>query len=85
MWTNAYSLEQFGEFVREARRSRGYTQVEFAKMVGTSHATLSNLENGKPVSSALLMRSLLVLGSRIVVAPKSATVKVVEDAAAQGA
>ena len=28
MWTNAYSYEDIGEFLREARRERGITQVD---------------------------------------------------------
>ena len=80
MWTNAYSTEEIGGFVRDARKARGFTQVEFAKLIGTSHATLSNLEQGRSVSSELLVRALLILGMRIVVAPKSAEVRVCEDA-----
>ena len=41
MWTNAYSYEDIGEFLREARRERGITQVEMAKKLGFSSVTLS--------------------------------------------
>ena len=40
MWTNSYSLEQTGEFIRECRKERGMRQSEFARMIGVSHTTL---------------------------------------------
>lgn len=45
--------------------SRLCTQSEFAEIVGVSHATLSAIKNGKPVSSTTIMRTLLFLGSLI--------------------
>lgn len=44
--------------------SRLCTQSEFAEIVGVSHATLSAIKNGKPVSSTTIMRTLLFLGLR---------------------
>ena len=51
MWTNAYSYEDIGEFLQEARRARGITQVEMARKLGFSSVTLSALETGKNVSA----------------------------------
>ena len=76
MWTNAYSYEDIGEFLREARRERGITQVEMAKKLGFSSVTLSALETGKNVSA--VARSLQQLGFRMVIVPKGADVKVTE-------
>lgn len=78
MWTNSYSLEQLGEFLREVRKAKGYRQSEFAALIGVSHATLSALENGKGTSTKTLQKDLQYLGLRMVVAPKSADVHVKE-------
>lgn len=77
-WTNAYSVEQIGSFLKQARREKGYTQDELAELIGVSHATLSALENGKNVSSHVLMRALNTLGLRLIVLPKNASARVEE-------
>ena len=76
MWTNAYSCEQLGEFLREARRERGVTQREMAERLGFSPVTLSALETGKNVSAAKVERYLQQMGFRIVVVTKGAEVEV---------
>ena len=76
MWTNAYSYEDIGEFLREARRARGITQVEMARKLGFSSVTLSALETGKNVSAIKVDRYLQQLGFRMVIVPKGADVKV---------
>lgn len=78
MWTNSYSLEQTGEFIHDARRERGITQEEFARTLGVSHTTLSNLEQGKNTSTRTLELALQLLGFRVVIAPKTADVLVTE-------
>lgn len=78
MWTNAYSYEDIGEFLREARRKHGITQVEMAKKLGFSSVTLSALETGKNVSAVKVDRYLQQLGFRMVIVPKGADVKVTE-------
>lgn len=78
MWTNAYSREEVGRHVAELRKSRGMSQAEFAEVLDISRTTLSALENGMPVSSKTLIRALSLLGSRIVIVPKSAQVAVRE-------
>jgi transcriptional regulator with XRE-family HTH domain len=84
MWTNSYSLEQLGEFLQDVRKSQGITQLDFAKTIGVSHATLSNLEQGKNTSTETLQKALQYLGLRIVVAPKTADVTVNETIKAEG-
>ena len=42
-WTSSYSLEQTGAFLKQVRKEKGYTQQEFADLIGVSHATLSAL------------------------------------------
>ena len=69
-WTNVYGLDQLGSFLRKTRKEKGYTQDEFAEIIGASHATLSALENGKGVSSQTLMRAISDLGLKLVVLPK---------------
>ena len=78
MWTNSYTLEQTGEFLRDVRRSRGIRQDDFARRLGVSHTTLSNLEQGKNTSTKTLERALHLLGLRIVIVPKAAHVSVTE-------
>ena len=75
-WTNAYSMEQLGPFLKDVRRAKGYTQDDFAELIGVSHATLSSLENGNHVSSKTLERAIGFLGLRLVVVPKNADVAV---------
>lgn len=77
-WTNVYGLDQLGEFLAEKRKERGFTQGEFAEIIGTSHATLSALENGKSVSSKTLMCAISDLGLKLVVLPKDARAEVHE-------
>jgi HTH-type transcriptional regulator/antitoxin HipB len=79
MWTNSYTLEQTGEFLRDVRRARGIRQDEFARQLGVSHTTLSNLEKGKNTSTKTLERALQYLGLRVVIVPKGARVSVSEE------
>lgn len=75
-WTNAYSMDQLGSFLKSVRKSKGYTQECFAEMIGVSHATLSALENGGNVSSKTLERTINFLGLRLVVVPKNMRIAV---------
>ena len=78
MWSNAYSLEDMGGFLRNARKERGIDQRQMASKLGFSPVTLSALETGKSVSSEKVERYLQMLGYRLVVVPKSAEVEVRE-------
>jgi len=78
MWTNAYSFQDVGEFLRDARKARGITQAQMAEQLGFSTVTLSALETGKNVSSAKIEKYMHVLGYRLAVVPKSARVEVLE-------
>ena len=40
-------IKSFGEIIREARKLKGYSQVELAELVGVSHTYLSKVENDK--------------------------------------
>lgn len=75
-WSNVYSLKQLGDFLKQRRKARGLSQDEYAEMIGVSHATLSALENGKPVSSATLLKAVSFLGLNLVVVPKTAQASV---------
>lgn len=78
-WTNSYSLEQTGAFLKRLRKEKGFTQEQFARKLGVSHATLSALENGGSVSTKTLEKAWQLLGLRLVLAPRSAQVRVVEQ------
>lgn len=78
MWTNAYSFEAVGEFLQDARKQAGISQVEMAKTLGFSPVTLSALETGKNVSTAKVEKYLQMLGYRMVIVPKSANIEVTE-------
>lgn len=78
MWTNSYSTEDIGRHVAALRRAAGYSQADYAGLLGVNRSTLSSLENGGAVSSVLLVRALAGLGSRIVIVPRSAEVDVVD-------
>lgn len=79
LWTNSYSLAQLGEFLQEYRRSKSIKQADFAKTIGVSHTTLSNLEQGKNTSTETLQKALSMLGLRLVIVPKTAHVIVKEE------
>ena len=50
--------------VVEMRYQRGYTQAEFARMLGSSQSRVCKIEAGDPtVGYELLVKSLLVLGA----------------------
>ena len=83
-WSNIYSMEQLGAFLRKERRAQGMTQEGYAKRIGVSHATLSALENGRGVSTETLEKALQFLGLRLIVLPKAAGVAIDEEPAAPG-
>ena len=83
-WSNIYSMEQLGELLKRERRARGLTQTEYAELIGVSHATLSALENGRSVSTLTLERALQFLGLRLVVVPRTASVRVEERQREEG-
>lgn len=82
-WSNIYSAEQLGSFLKQTRKAKGFTQDEFAEMIGVSHATLSALENGKSVSSTTLEKAWQFLGLKLVVLPKTATATVTLEQAGE--
>ena len=78
MWTNVYTLEQLGEFIKECRKEQDLTQDEFARLLSVSHTTLSNLECGKNTSTETLQSALSLLGLRLIIVPRTAQVSVEE-------
>ncbi len=76
LWTNAWSSEDVGRHIAQLRKAKGLRQAEFAERLGVSRTTLSALENGKSVSFQLAVKAVSFLGSRFVIAPKSAQIRV---------
>ena len=50
----------YGTFIRQARTSRGLTQVELAKTVGIEQPNLSAYENDRQMPSADVLNRILV-------------------------
>lgn len=47
------------------RESKGLNQTDIARMLGTTSATISNLEKGLPISNRLAVRIELLSGGKI--------------------
>jgi DNA-binding XRE family transcriptional regulator len=55
---------RLADSLRERRRRRSLSQIELAKLVGSSQSRVAKMEGGDPsVSIDLLVRSLLALGA----------------------
>lgn len=50
----------YGAFIKQARRSRGLTQVELARIVGIEQPNLSAYENDRQMPSADALNRILV-------------------------
>jgi len=50
----------YGSFIRQARTSRGLTQVELARIVGIEQPNLSAYENDRQMPSADVLNRILV-------------------------
>ena len=70
--THAYTTADLGRAIRKYRRRRGWTQAELAEWLRVSRATVVALERGGPVSVAIAMGALTLLGAKVVIVPKDA-------------
>lgn len=59
--------KEFGRRLRQAREAKHLTQGQLAKKMGTSHATVSNWENGKTktVRAELLLKAANALNVKV--------------------
>lgn len=65
-------FEHLGEYVRDRRQSRGYTQRELAGVSGVGLRFLSELERGKPnVDLNLVLKVLASLGCDLLLHDRS--------------
>jgi DNA-binding XRE family transcriptional regulator len=69
----AYDPIGLGRAIRALRNARGWTQETLAQWLGVSRPTVIALEHGGPVSLVVAMRAIALLGGKIVVASKDAT------------
>ena len=71
------NLEELGKKIKQLRKERGYTQEEFALLIGISRATLSKIENGTfaKVSVVVLYNALSTLGYELSLKAKNPFVK----------
>lgn len=68
----AVNFEHLGEYIRDRRQSRGYTQRELAGVSGVGLRFLSELERGKPnVDLNLVLKVLASLGCDLVLHDRS--------------
>jgi DNA-binding XRE family transcriptional regulator len=72
MLHEAYDAPGLGREIRRLRADRKLTQEQLAAWLGVSRQTVVSLERGGPVSVAVAMRALAILGNKVVVAPKDA-------------
>lgn len=57
------SSEQLGEAVAQSRKTKGYSQQEFADLAGVGRRFISDLENGKPTAEiGKVLQVLTALG-----------------------
>lgn len=60
-----------GRIFRDARKAKGLTQLELAKIVGLSHAPIYDLENGKENISLKNLRLIAAqVGLEVVIKEK---------------
>lgn len=78
MLYEAYDASDFGRSIKRLRRERTMTQGALAEWLGVSRQTVVSLEQGGPVALTVAMRAIAVLGSKAVLAPKRATLAVLE-------
>ncbi|WP_293003388.1 helix-turn-helix domain-containing protein [Nevskia sp.] len=68
----AVHFEHLGEYIRDRRQSRGYSQRELAGVSGVGLRFLSELERGKPnVDLNLVLKVLASLGCDLVLHDRS--------------
>ena len=72
METDVYTTADLGRAIRTYRRRKGWTQAELAEWLHVSRATVVSLERGGPVSAAIAMAALTLLGAKVVIVPKDA-------------
>jgi DNA-binding XRE family transcriptional regulator len=70
MLHEAYDTSDLGRGIRRLRTDRKLTQEQLAAWLGVSRQTVVSLERGGPVSVAVAMRAVAILGGKLVVAPK---------------
>lgn len=74
MLHEAYDATDLGRTIRRLRTDRQLTQGQLAGWLSVSRQTVISLEHGGPVSVAVAMRALAILGNKVVVAPKGTIV-----------
>ncbi len=69
-----YDLAGLGRSIRALRRAKGWTQAELAAWLGVNRQTVIALERGGPVSVAVAVRAVSLLGGKLIVAPKESII-----------
>lgn len=70
MLHEAYDTTDLGRAIKRLRIEHHLTQDELAGWLSVSRQTVISLEHGGPVSVAVALRAVAILGNKVVVAPK---------------
>ena len=68
---DVYNAAELGRSISAIRHARGWTQAYLAEWLGVSRPTVIALERGGPVNVQVAMKAITLLGSRVVIVPKS--------------
>ncbi len=63
-----------GRSIRALRHAKGWTQAELSSWLGVSRQTVIALEQGGPVNVGIAVKAVVLLGGKLVIAAKDATV-----------
>lgn len=69
-----YDVAGLGRSIRALRRAKGWTQAQLAAWLGVNRQTVIALERGGPVSVSVAVKAISLLGGKLIVAPKDATI-----------
>ena len=79
-----FDAADLGRAIRRLRKERGWTQVELAEWLDVNPITIGRMERGRPVAITVAMRAIGLLGAKVVVVPKWASVEVSGEEPARG-
>ncbi len=70
----AHDAASLGRVIKALRRDKGWTQAQLAEWLRVDRQTVIALEQGGPVNVQTAVRAVVMLGGKLVVAPKGTVV-----------